>query len=177
MTKQEIFAANEEWAQGIGMGFAQKRRWINKRFLSSLDVKNTSLICMWNCCCRYDPSISSFRTFAHPRIIGGIIDYVRMQSFWGDSRSRREPPCSLSKSALIDDGKKYFSIIDNADMAYCLIKRLKKQQRDVIYLRYLLGLTQKNTGKIIGLTEPRVNQIESKALESLRRFAWRYANG
>ncbi len=50
------------------------------------------------------------------------------------------------------------------------IDRLSQRESLVIKLRYLHGLTQERTAKIIGVSQVQVSRIEKKALGNLRNF-------
>ena len=48
------------------------------------------------------------------------------------------------------------------------IEALSPQERDIVFLRYYKGLTQSETGRVLGLTQVTVSRKEAKALERLR---------
>ena len=49
------------------------------------------------------------------------------------------------------------------------IKELPEKQQYVISLYYIDGLTMKELGKVLGLTESRVSQLHSNAISYLRQ--------
>ncbi len=49
-----------------------------------------------------------------------------------------------------------------------IIKNLKKQEREVILLRYYRGKTQTEIAKILGITQVQVSRIERKTLELMK---------
>ncbi len=48
------------------------------------------------------------------------------------------------------------------------VEKLPQNEREIIYLRYFKGMTQKETGRILGLTQVGVSRKESKALLLLK---------
>jgi len=48
------------------------------------------------------------------------------------------------------------------------LKRLPEREMQVISLYYYEGLTLKEIGKVLGVTESRISQIHGKALAALR---------
>ena len=64
-------------------------------------------------------------------------------------------------SERIEDG-------DDVDRVKDALRRLPEREMQVISLYYYEGLTLKEIGKILGVTESRVSQIHGKALSVLR---------
>lgn len=54
------------------------------------------------------------------------------------------------------------------DLVYKAQRWLNNSERRVIQLYYLDGLTMRQTGEVLGLTESRISQIHKKAISHLR---------
>ncbi len=48
------------------------------------------------------------------------------------------------------------------------IERLPEEEKKIIYLRYFKGMTQNETGRVLGMTQVSVSRKEAKALVSLK---------
>lgn len=72
-------------------------------------------------------------------------------------------------------GQEYYAP-DGFDQIYkeCTEEACSEQQREVLRLRYQVGLTLRAAGERIGKTQERVRQTESKALRVLRYPKYRY---
>lgn len=78
----------------------------------------------------------------------------------------------VSREGIIpDDGESAADLLEDEDETVRVagaLKRLPEREMQVISLYYYEGLTLKEIGKVLGVTESRVSQIHGKALAALR---------
>lgn len=75
----------------------------------------------------------------------------------------------FSLEAVLTDTQSEDVIVERISLRQA-IDRLSQRESMVIKLRYLHGLTQERTAKIIGVSQVQVSRIEKKALGNLRAF-------
>lgn len=68
----------------------------------------------------------------------------------------------------LEDGANSEEIIANKLCIQEALQKLKKQEREVIVLRYYKGKTQTEVAKILGITQVQVSRIEKKTLERMK---------
>lgn len=78
----------------------------------------------------------------------------------------------VSRDGIIpDDGESAADLLEDEDETVRVagaLKRLPEREMQVISLYYYEGLTLKEIGKVLGVTESRISQIHGKALAALR---------
>jgi RNA polymerase sigma factor for flagellar operon FliA len=78
----------------------------------------------------------------------------------------------VSREGIIpDDGESAADLLEDEDETVRVagaLKRLPEREMQVISLYYYEGLTLKEIGKVLGVTESRISQIHGKALAALR---------
>ncbi len=84
---------------------------------------------------------------------------------------------SLEKAARLPDGRPSVSAqIESREMLqaieYAMISRLTSEQRHIILLRYVEGLTVAETARVIGKSASAVSVLQNRALERLRKALW-----
>lgn len=113
--------------------------------------------------CAFDPSFGTrFSTYAFPVIAGEIRHYLR--------RSRRARVLlyeSLPEETVqaADDTEK--EALLRAELAE-LFSKLDRRERTLLELRFIRGLTQAETARRMGKTQPTVSRAEKRLLEKLR---------
>lgn len=118
---------------------------------------------------RFDPSRGTrFSTYAYSLITGEILRSLR----------KRRGPITVSLDELHDEGfspaetfAEYPDAFERAEdriFAEQLISSLPERERELIRLRYYSGLTQRETGRVLGVSQPQVSRIEKRALSRLR---------
>jgi RNA polymerase sigma factor for flagellar operon FliA len=81
-----------------------------------------------------------------------------------------DDPRTLRKlDALMDRGSETpFDHLVAKDLARALVRGLAKNERTVVALYYQEGLTMKEIGRVMGISESRVCQIHTKTLKKLK---------
>lgn len=120
---------------------------------------------------RFDPSRGTrFSTYAYSMITGEIMRYLR----------KRRGLITVSLDELHDEGfspaetfAEYPDAFERAEdriFAEQLISSLPERERELIRLRYYSGLTQREAGRLLGVSQPQVSRIERRALLRLRIY-------
>ena len=103
-------------------------------------------------------------TYATPRIRGAIHDHIRKQR-------GRSHPILLT---FVDDWEPMQEILavpqtlSNKDWWDVILQGLSRRQKLTINLLYRAGLSTRETGRVIGITESRVSQMHKSILAWLR---------
>jgi RNA polymerase sigma-70 factor (ECF subfamily) len=106
---------------------------------------------------RYEPRAAPFSAWILRVAYNAAIDHVR---------ARRPVPCEEVRSAdIVDDtsGRERF-----ADLRLAL-DALPQEQRDVLVLRFVIGLTPREVAERIGRSEDAVHGLQHRGRRSLRR--------
>lgn len=74
----------------------------------------------------------------------------------------------LSRVIGVEDNS--FLIIENRDFICESLRRLEPDEKKLIFQRYYKGKTQKETAKILGISQMQVSRKERKALEKLKKM-------
>lgn len=74
----------------------------------------------------------------------------------------------LSRVIGVEDDS--FLIIENRDFICESLRRLDTEEKKLIFQRYYKGKTQKETAKILGISQMQVSRKERKALEKLKKM-------
>lgn len=92
---------------------------------------------------------------------------------------RDDDPRMLRKlDALMDKGSEVpFDRMVAQDLATALVQVLSKPERTVIALYYKEGITMKEIGRVMGISESRVCQIHTKTLKKLKGYVDRISEG
>lgn len=92
---------------------------------------------------------------------------------------REDDPRMLRKlDALMDKGSEVpFDRMVAQDLATALTQVLNKPERTVIALYYKEGITMKEIGRVMGISESRVCQIHTKTLKKLKGYVDRISEG
>ena len=120
---------------------------------------------------RFDPSRGTrFSTYAYSMITGEIMRYLR----------KRRGLCIVSLDGILNEGlfpadsvlqrQDEFEQAEDRVLAEQMISSLPERERELIRLRYYSGLTQREAGRLLGVSQPQVSRIERRALLRLRIY-------
>lgn len=135
---------------------------------------------------------NAFEGYAKMRIRGAILDELRSQD-WLSRRARwaaneqgatYEGPVSLvglddvneaERAARMADGETpdALSVLESAGTRTELraaVEQLPDRERLIVAKHYFEGVRLKDIGKILGVSEPRISQLHSRAIGRLRDF-------
>jgi RNA polymerase sigma factor (sigma-70 family) len=138
---------------------SRKKASLPKR-ISLEELKSAGYLGLVESANRYEPAKGSFTTFAYPRILGAIIDYLR----------ECQSPCSkegymLSLDSCEDDGCSLAETISSPDKSQTeeIFEEITSGMDDkaqLVLRCYLIDeLSMKEVGRKIGVTESRVSQL------------------
>jgi RNA polymerase sigma factor for flagellar operon FliA len=143
------------------------------------DVVQAALIGLWEAAQRWCPDVGvPFWVYARTRIHGSVVDELRRLS----GRRGRVQAVSLNESvdgnmsrleAVGEEEAGYAKLEDEqeADLVLELMGELPERLRLVLWLRHCEGLTLREIGEIMGVTEGRVCQLVYEAMNRMRRLA------
>lgn len=124
---------------------------------------------------RWDPRRGPFRRFASTRVLGSMLDQLRKDDPL--SRSARARGDYAPEIVSLDAARDPDEVADPR-VAPPSTARLEWEEllgllashrlRMVVDLRFRVGLTLREVGLVLGLSEPRVWQLEAQALARLR---------
>jgi len=153
------------------------------------DLVDAAIGRIWKRRRAFDPSRSGFSTWAGHQARGGMLDEIRELDHvprierlrakaegralrkvetWGIAASIFERPEPLGRGPLAEAGDR--------DLWLSVRAILGRRPADVLEKYYRLGLTLKQIGREIGLSESRVCQVHAAALRSLR-YRWQWKGG
>ena len=135
---------------------------------------------------------NTFEGYAKMRIRGAILDELRSQD-WLSRRARwaanekgetYQGPTSLvglddvneaERSARMADGETpdALSVLETAGTKtelHAAVEQLPDRERLIVAKHYFEGVRLKDIGKILGVSEPRISQLHSRAIGRLRDF-------
>ncbi len=94
---------------------------------------------------------------------------VSFEELWvgGDRDERTDAVASIPDHSA-DDPVSMFESVEMRDILTGAIERLPERERIVIALYYYEGLTLKEIGRVLGVTESRISQLHTKAVLRLR---------
>lgn len=94
---------------------------------------------------------------------------VSFEELWvGGERDDRQGAAGMIRDHNADDPVALFESAEMKDILAEAIERLPDRERTVIALYYYEGLTLKEIGEVLGVTESRVSQLHTKAVLRLR---------
>lgn len=131
---------------------------------------------------KWDPDRSSFKTFAANKAYWHLMDFAREQSWVPRAEVlkikaglRKRPKDFSSLDAIPRHGvpecrKTSADLLrcDDAEEVQTVFRRLRASDRKVLTLYYLHGLTMKQVGRRLGLSESRISQMLSGARHRFR---------
>jgi RNA polymerase sigma factor for flagellar operon FliA len=96
-----------------------------------------------------------------------VLSFEEMWTPSGD-REERHDPLSVIKDHAAEDPVEMFESAEVKEILASAIERLPDREKTVIALYYYEGLTLKEIGTVLGVTESRVSQLHTKAVLRLR---------
>lgn len=94
---------------------------------------------------------------------------VSFEELWvGGEREDGQSALGSIKDERADDPVAIFESVEIKDILAEAIERLSEREKTVIALYYYEGLTLKEIGQVLGVTESRVSQLHTKAVLRLR---------
>jgi RNA polymerase sigma factor for flagellar operon FliA len=95
---------------------------------------------------------------------------MSFEEMWTGSSDRddRQDPLGAIADRDADDPHQVFEISEVKEILADAIERLPDREKTVIALYYYEGLTLKEIGAVLGVTESRVSQLHTKAVLRLR---------
>jgi len=95
---------------------------------------------------------------------------VSFEEMWapGGDRDDRTTLSSMIKDDRADDPVTLFENEEVKDILASALERLPERERTVVALYYYEGLTLKEIGQVLGVTESRVSQLHTKSVLRLR---------
>lgn len=179
--RNNLIISNISLAKKIAINFYRNHKSYN---ISLDEIKSYAYIGLIDAVEKYDPTRGyAFSTYGSKRIYGAIIDYLRKEGNISRSKDKDGNPTFklesfesnidfvtkiLNKSA---EDFTYKSVIDKYifDILNSLIKKLPKRERDIIKLHYIKGNSERETAKLINLSDTTVSALKPQILEHLKR--------
>ncbi len=94
---------------------------------------------------------------------------VSFEELWvGGDRDDRQSAAGSIRDDSAEDPVSAFESVEVKDILAGAIERLPEREKTVIALYYYEGLTLKEIGQVLGVTESRVSQLHTKAVLRLR---------
>jgi RNA polymerase sigma factor for flagellar operon FliA len=95
---------------------------------------------------------------------------ISFEEMWtgGPDRDDRPDPLGTIADDRAEDPVRIFESAEAKDILASAIERLPEREKTVIALYYYEGLTLKEIGTVLGVTESRVSQLHTKAVLRLR---------
>jgi RNA polymerase sigma factor for flagellar operon FliA len=94
---------------------------------------------------------------------------VSFEELWvGGDRDDGQSALGSIKDERAEDPVAIFESVEIKDLLAGAIERLPEREKTVIALYYYEGLTLKEIGQVLGVTESRVSQLHTKAVLRLR---------
>jgi RNA polymerase sigma factor for flagellar operon FliA len=139
---------------------------------------------------RFEPRGSSFKTYAAARIRGAVVDGMRRDQWFPNSRhfeERRQGPMSFEALRVVtddDDDVDFVEVLEDPDTPERVLEPgwdaealwqavaradLTDQERRVLRLNFWEGWTLNRIGALYGVTESRACQISRAAQRKVQR--------
>lgn len=130
----------------------------------------------------------TFESYARIRIRGAILDELRSQD-WLPRRARWAAEGKTERAATVlavvglDDATHELSLADEAPDAHHMLEesdearrlagvvdQLPPRERLIVQMHYFQGARFKDIGEALGVSEPRVSQLHTRAMSQLRKL-------
>lgn len=157
---QALFAANTRLVNWV---IERHYHWL--RGHTREDATQEGLLALWQAALRFDPSKGvKFGTYAVTLIWGYVGNWLRDER----EESGRVTPVGRPDWLSGKASHEGFDDVDFLDYLGNLTRGLHPQQKKVLYLRFGMGMGQREVGNKLGVTHQRINQIEREAVQRLR---------
>lgn len=174
--QRELAAAHVWLAEKLAHRFA---RSCPRLFDTALSA---AMLGLCDAALRYAPDRGSrFKSFAHRRIVGAMLDSARMELPQGFRRQKDAARPALSLDAATETGETLAGVvasgelpvgweIESEDAVNALSRRLPVRHAQALRTFYTRadGVTHKLTGRLLGVCESRVSQMLTDAHKALR---------
>jgi RNA polymerase sigma factor for flagellar operon FliA len=97
-----------------------------------------------------------------------VISFEEMWTGGAGERDEHQDPLGVIADERADDPVDIFESAEIKDILAGAIERLPEREKTVVALYYYEGLTLKEIGTVLGVTESRVSQLHTKAVLRLR---------
>lgn len=186
----ELVARYQELVRQIVGGFQRK---LPRNVLRD-DLMAAGMTGLWDAVRKHGHEASpNFDWYVRVRIRGAILDELRAQD-WLPRRARAQA-AEASKGSSFGDGAPVvlrFDEVSESEQARCLsaddgsnaehalevnatrarlfeaMQQLPERERHIVAMHYFRGLKFKDLGEMLGVSEPRVSQLHSRAMGRLR---------
>lgn len=154
----------------------RRLKWSNQDFIGWL------VIWFNDCLFRFDPKVAKFTTFFSNRILSQVIRHVVQKDC--ETKPTLETYANYKQSLQYkhyhESGNRLYRIAVNNDWTEQILELLgddpftfltrtmKDRYKTVLELRYKHGKTLKEIGDLLGVSKQRIEQIENRALGSIR---------
>jgi len=189
MTNQEILAAYSPLVLKIAGGFQRKL----PRSVLREDLVAAGMMGLWDAIQKQSEVTDSFEWYARVRIRGAILDELRRQD-WLPRRARSLAEKSAGKDGYVpppavvrfDDVSEWeqnkclsdasnqesvFGAKEVQEEIFAAIDTLPERERYIVAQHYFKGVKFKDLGIELGVSEPRISQLHSQAMNRLRACA------
>ena len=135
------------------------------------DLVQTGALGLIKAVLRFDPDQGAeFSTFAYSCISGELLNAVKRDSPRAViSLDAPEAKGLLSACESCSTVYRETDRAENRLLTEQLLSSLPERERELIELRYFSGLSQKQTGSRLGLSQPQVSRLEKRAINQLRK--------
>lgn len=136
---------------------------------------------------------ATFESYARIRIRGAILDELRTQDWlprrarWaalGKCATTDETPIAVvgiedltpaerTSSFIDDEGKDACELLADRQESHLLgeaIDQLPARERTIVRMHYFQGARFKDIGEVLGVSEPRISQLHSRAMGQLKKI-------
>lgn len=151
----------------LAIKLAYEKKKLMPKKIDFEDLKSAAFFGLVDAAQKYNPSKSSFGTYARFRIAGEIQDFIR-ESYRDDSRVH----ISLDQSdedgnCLVD------SIVDKSsdfdtELFEDMTKKLTDLDRNILKMYYVDEMSMKEIGCEMGVSESRISQLLKRSREKIR---------
>jgi RNA polymerase sigma factor for flagellar operon FliA len=145
------------------------------------DLVQAGMIGLIDARCRFDPSQGvPFEGFAIKRARGAMLDELRRDDWVPRSvrRGQRANGDAVGEMVSLDDIERAGASADPSSVLAhkqamqalaAMLERLPAREQQVLMLRCEHDMTLKQIAEVLGVTEPRVCQLQAQAIAQLRR--------
>ena len=153
--------------------------------VSDDELFSAGMVGLMNASRSYDSSKgATFKTYAYHRIRGGILDDLRRLDFLPRTQREKAKAAGVDAPAFVtlpvdENGEEFLAAgekeaeCENMELMELIrnrIQDLPEKMRQVMTLYYSEGQRMRDIGEELGLTESRVSQIHTNAIQRLRRL-------
>ncbi len=189
MTQHELWTAHRHQVRTTALLLWTRTTPAGRRCTDTDELIAAGEWALWQAAERYDPAASAvFWTYAQRRVWGAMVDWLRetaagtrrhhvaVERFSEvaakqrpTNRGRPGPGLQLEAAFAVYDVPS--AALERHDEVDRQLRQLRERERVIMRLYHLDGLTMRQTAARVGLSESRVSQILTDALNQLREIA------